>query len=113
MRVRTTTDTLLSGLRVGLELDWIVALRGHPAMIVSVNSTKRKRRADLARDDALAAGAWFRLAPNPPGKPQQNRFVESFNGWFRDECLNKHLFGSRPPASLERSLSETRPAPTE
>jgi putative transposase len=29
-----------------------------------------------------------------PGKPQQNGFVESFNGRFRDECLNEHLFGS-------------------
>ncbi|GAN91342.1 transposase [Gluconobacter frateurii M-2] len=29
------------------------------------------------------------------GKPQQNGFVESFNGWFRDECLNEHLFRNR------------------
>ncbi len=29
-----------------------------------------------------------------PGKPQQNGFVESFNGRFRDECLNEHLFRS-------------------
>jgi putative transposase len=27
-----------------------------------------------------------------PAKPQQNGFVESFNGRFRDECLNEHLF---------------------
>ena len=27
-----------------------------------------------------------------PGKPQQNAFIESFNGKFRDECLNDHLF---------------------
>ncbi|OOL21585.1 transposase, partial [Klebsiella aerogenes] len=25
-----------------------------------------------------------------PGKPMQNRFIESFNGRFRDECLNEH-----------------------
>ena len=29
-----------------------------------------------------------------PGKPQQNAFVESFNGKFRDECLNMHEFHS-------------------
>jgi putative transposase len=29
-----------------------------------------------------------------PGKPQQNGLVESFNGRFRDECLNEHLFAS-------------------
>ena len=29
-----------------------------------------------------------------PGKPTQNAFVESFNGRFRDECLNEHPFFS-------------------
>ena len=27
-----------------------------------------------------------------PGKPTGNPFVESFNGSFRDECLNSHWF---------------------
>jgi putative transposase len=27
-----------------------------------------------------------------PGKPVQNAFIESFNGRFRDECLNEHWF---------------------
>jgi putative transposase len=27
-----------------------------------------------------------------PGKPTQNAFVESFNGRFRDGCLNQHWF---------------------
>ncbi len=27
-----------------------------------------------------------------PGKPTQNAFVESFNGSFRDSCLNQHWF---------------------
>jgi putative transposase len=26
------------------------------------------------------------------GKPTQNAYVESFNGKFRDECLNEHYF---------------------
>jgi len=29
-----------------------------------------------------------------PGKPQQNAFIESFNGRLRDELLNETLFGS-------------------
>ncbi len=29
-----------------------------------------------------------------PGKPTQNAFVESFNGKFRDECLNANWFRS-------------------
>jgi putative transposase len=27
-----------------------------------------------------------------PGKPTQNAYVDSFNGKFRDECLNEHWF---------------------
>jgi putative transposase len=27
-----------------------------------------------------------------PGKPNQNAYVESFNGRLRDECLNEHWF---------------------
>jgi transposase InsO family protein len=27
-----------------------------------------------------------------PGKPVDNAFIESFNGKFRDECLNQHWF---------------------
>ena len=34
---------------------------------------------------------WHCIAP---GKPQQNGFVESFNGRMRDEVLNKTLFRS-------------------
>ncbi len=26
------------------------------------------------------------------GKPVQNAYIESFNGKFRDECLNQHWF---------------------
>lgn len=29
-----------------------------------------------------------------PGKPVQNAYIESFNGRFRDECLNEHKFTS-------------------
>ena len=27
-----------------------------------------------------------------PGKPNENAYIESFNGRFRDECLNEHWF---------------------
>lgn len=29
-----------------------------------------------------------------PGKPNQKAYIESFNGRFRDECLNEHWFTS-------------------
>ncbi len=35
--------------------------------------------------------AWHYIAP---GKPTQNAFVESFNGRFRDQCLNDTLFST-------------------
>lgn len=27
-----------------------------------------------------------------PGRPMQSAYIESFNGKFRDECLNEHWF---------------------
>jgi putative transposase len=33
-----------------------------------------------------------KLAFIRPGKPNENAYGESFNGRFRDECLNEHLF---------------------
>jgi Integrase core domain len=38
---------------------------------------------------------WHYIAP---GKPQQNGFIESFNGRLRDELLNETLFRSLPHA---------------
>jgi putative transposase len=29
-----------------------------------------------------------------PGKPNQNAYIESFNGGLRDECLNERWFPS-------------------
>ena len=84
-------DTSLSGLRVGRELDRIAAMRGcRPAMIVSDNGTELTSHAILRWQEERGV-LWHYIAP---GKPQQNGFVESFNGRFRDECLNEHLFSS-------------------
>jgi putative transposase len=93
-------DTSLSGLRVGRELDRIAALRGYPSMIVSDNGTELTSHA-LLRWQEERAVLWHYIAP---GKPQQNGFVESFNGRFRDECLNEHLFSNLRAA---RQIIET------
>ena len=42
--------------------------------------------------DAWAYARGIRLHFIDPGKPNQNAYVESFNGRFRDECLNEHWF---------------------
>ncbi|MCP1366159.1 integrase core domain-containing protein, partial [Halomonas sp. BBD48] len=41
------------------------------------------------------------LAFIQPGKPTQNAFIESFNGKFRDGCLNQHWFLSLADARHE------------
>ena len=41
-----------------------------------------------------------------PGKPNQNAYVESFNGRLRDECLNEHWFTSLAHArSCDRDVA--------
>ena len=42
--------------------------------------------------DAWAYQAGVRLSFIRPGKPVENAYIESFNGRFRDECLNEHWF---------------------
>ena len=42
--------------------------------------------------DAWAYEAGVRLNFIRPGKPVENAYIESFNGRFRDECLNEHWF---------------------
>ena len=83
-------DTSLSGLRVTRELDRVVAERGLPGTIVSDNGTEFTSMAILkwVQDTGID---WHYIAP---GKPQQNGFIESFNGKLRDECLNETLFSS-------------------
>jgi putative transposase len=83
-------DTSLSGLRTSRELDAVIAIRGCPAMIVSDNGTELTSMAMLrwSQDRQIE---WHYIAP---GKPQQNAFVESFNGRLRDELLNETLFSS-------------------
>jgi transposase InsO family protein len=49
-----------------------------------------------------------------PGKPNQNAYVESFNGRLRDECLNEHWFTSLASARVlieawRRDYNERRP----
>ncbi len=83
-------DTSISGLRVVRELAELIRQRGKPGMIVSDNGTELTCNAVLAWCSEARIN-WHYIAP---GKPMQNGFVESFNGSFRDECLNETLFSS-------------------
>lgn len=42
--------------------------------------------------DSWAHEAGVRLSFIRPGKPNENAYIESFNGKFRNECLNEHWF---------------------
>jgi putative transposase len=83
-------DTTLPGARVARELDVLATGRGKPLVVVSDNGTELTSTAILrwCQDRGVE---WHYIAP---GKPQQNAFVESFLGRFRDECLNETLFRS-------------------
>ena len=88
--VALVADTSLSGQRVTRELNQAIAERGAPIAIVSDNGTEFTSMAILkwVQDTGID---WHYIAP---GKPQQNGFIESFNGKLRDECLNETLFSS-------------------
>ena len=77
-------DTSISGARVARELDAAVRIYGKPACIVSDNGTEFTSRAILEWADENDVG-WHDIDPD---KPQQNGFIETFNGSLRDELLN-------------------------
>ncbi len=80
--------TSLSGYRLARELDRLIAIKGKPCLVVSDNGPEMVSHAMLAWQQERQV-EWHYIAP---GKPQQNGFVESFNGKLRDECLNETLF---------------------
>lgn len=81
-------DTSISGRRVARELSALIVRRGRPEMIVSDNGTELTSTAVLAwAEDHRVASRYIALV-----KPTRNGFVESFNGWMRDELLNETLF---------------------
>ena len=90
-------DTSLSGMRVTRELNELIAKRGKPRTIISDNGTEQTSMAVLKWCQETGI-EWHYIAP---GKPMQNGFVESFNGSFRDECLNEALFSTLAEARAD------------
>ena len=81
-------DTSIGGRRVVEVLQRLVETRARPAVLITDNGPEFVGRAL----DAWAYAQGIRLHFIEPGKPNQNAYVESFNGRFRDECLNEHWF---------------------
>ena len=81
-------DTSITGLRVQAVLDRLAESRGLPASITVDNGPEF----DGKVLDQWAYRTGVRLSFIRPGKPNENAYIESFNGKFRDECLNEHWF---------------------
>jgi len=81
-------DTSINGMRVTQILDRLAFFRGLPATLVVDNGPEFAGK-DL---DEWAYRRGVTLHFIDPGKPVQNSYGESFNGRFRDECLNEHWF---------------------
>lgn len=78
----------LTGEDVVAAMNWLKHQRGLPARIQTDNGSEFI---------SLAMDRWAYehrvvLDYSRPGKPTDNPYIESFNGSFRDECLNTHWF---------------------
>ena len=81
-------DTSITGLRVQGVLDRLADTRGLPQSITVDNGPEF----DSQVLDKWAYRCGVQLSFIRPGKPNENAYIESFNGKFRDECLNEHWF---------------------
>lgn len=80
----------LTSVHVVRVLEQLVELHGAPGMIKSDNGPEfvAKQVQDWMKERSIGARYI------EPGSPWQNGHNESFNGVFRDNCLNRWLFGS-------------------
>ncbi len=91
---RIEVDNSINGVRVCRVLGEISQQEGLPEIIIIDNGPEFIGKAL----DAWAYQRGVKLFFITPGKPVENCYMESFNGKFRDECLNEHWFLSIPQA---------------
>jgi putative transposase len=95
-------DTSIAGQRVTRVLEELAQHIGLPQVLVLDNGPEFTSQAMLCWAEQRGVKLHF----IDPGKPMQNAYIESFNGKFRDECLNQHWFGSLQEAA--RMIEEWR-----
>jgi putative transposase len=83
-------DTSLPSLRVIRVLEQIAEHRALPQVIRTDNGPEFTSRRFLS----WSVQKRVRATTIQPGKPVQNPYIESFNGRFRDECLNMNWFAN-------------------
>jgi putative transposase len=103
-------DTSLTGARVKTVLQRLADSRGLPRSITVDHGPEFEGQVL----DSWAYEAGVQLSFIRPGKPNENAYIESFNGKFRDECLNEHWFASLPQARAaiaiwRQDYNEVRP----
>lgn len=108
--IDVVADQAIGGAYVTRILDRIATFRGYPAAIRTDQGPEFTGRAL----DQWAYRHGVQLKLIQAGKPTQNAFIESFNGRFRDECLNDHWFTSlnharQLIAEWRRDYNEQRP----
>jgi putative transposase len=81
-------DTSLPGQRVVRVLERLAQGRGLPQRLMMDNGPEFVGKAL----DQWAYANGVALHFITPGRPTENGLIESFNGKFRDECLNQHWF---------------------
>lgn len=86
--VAIEVERAICGTGVTRVLDRLALSRGLPQVIRTDNGKEFCGKAMVT----WAHGRGVNLRLIEPGKPNQNAYVESFNGRFRDECLNEHWF---------------------
>ena len=108
--VTIVPERALGGNQLVRILEQLASTRGLPKAIRTDNGKEFCSRAMLTW--AHARGVQLFLIE--PGKPNQNAYIESFNGRFRDECLNEHWFTSLQHARVvvetwRKEYNEERP----
>jgi putative transposase len=103
-------DFGISGQYVTRLLDQAAIFRGYPIAVRTDNGPEFTSRAFLAWTTLHG----IRHILIQPGRPMQNGYIESFNGKFRDECLNEQWFQSLPQArdciaEWRKDYNEVRP----
>jgi putative transposase len=79
-------DQSIKGEQVVTILKQLAARHGSPKRVQTDNSSEFASRVF----DKWAYEHQVTLDFSRPGRPTDNPFIESFNGSFRDECLNIH-----------------------
>ena len=108
--VDIAVDFGISGQYVTRLLDQAAIFRGYPVAVRTDNGPEFTSRAFLAWTTLHG----IRHILIQPGRPMQNGYIESFNGKFRDECLNEQWFQSLPQArdciaEWRKDYNEVRP----